>query len=290
MRLIDGGLSTELERIGTKFHGELWTGHALLDARSSVQEAHRNFVDSGAEVITTASYQLSRQGFKEIGLTQSDADQALKASIETARAAVAESDSMVAASVGPYGAVLHDGSEYKGAYKVSQAELEDFHFERIEVLLSAKPDLLAVETIPNILEAKALANVLKSVGIPFWISFTASSETKMWSGENIQEAAGVISGLENLVAAGVNCVDARYVSALTKAINAVTGVPAIAYPNGGGMWNSETGTWSDRSNHSLPDWIPIWRDAPIEWVGGCCGISSVEISKLHLALQDVAGH
>jgi homocysteine S-methyltransferase len=290
MRLIDGGLSTELERIGTQFHGELWTGHALLDNEASVQAAHRNFVDSGAEVVTSASYQLSRQGFQEIGLTPDEADRALQASIEIARAAVAQSACMVAASVGPYGAVLHDGSEYRGQYEVSQAQLEDFHFERIEVLLASKPDLLAVETIPNVLETKALANVLKNFAIPFWFSFTASSESTMWSGENIQEAAGVISGLENLVAAGVNCVDAKHVAALTKSIHSVTGAPAIAYPNGGGKWDSDSGTWSDKSDRSLAEWIPIWRDTPIEWVGGCCGVDSKEISQLNSALTGAIGH
>lgn len=290
MRLIDGGLSTELERIGAEVHGELWTGHALLDNKESVEAAHKNFIASGAEVITSASYQLSRQGFQEIGMSASDADRALVSSIETARAAADHSPCQVAASIGPLGAVLHDGSEYLGHYKVSQAQLEDFHFERIQVLVAAKPDLFAVETIPNVLEAKALATVLKAVEIPFWISFTASSETTMWSGEHIQEAAEVIAGLKNLVAAGVNCVDAKYVESLTISINKVTGVPAIAYPNGGGKWDSNSGTWSDKSNKSLADWIPVWQDTPIEWVGGCCGIDSLEISNLRTALNRATGH
>ena len=285
MRLIDGGLSTELERIGARFEGDLWTGQALLDNNKLVEQAHRNYVSSGAEVITSASYQLSRRGFQELGMSSSEADQALKTSIQVARAAVENSPCLVAASVGPYAAVLHDGSEYRGEYNVSQSQLEDFHFERLTVLLSANPDLLAIETIPNVIESKALAVVLEKVEIPFWISFTASSGVTMWSGEHIEEAAGAIAGLKNLVAAGVNCVDASYVESLTNSIHKITSVPAIAYPNGGGTWDSTSGTWSETTERPLADWIPIWQDSPIEWIGGCCGVDALEISKVRLALQ-----
>jgi homocysteine S-methyltransferase len=135
VHLIDGGLSTELERLGAKIQGELWTGRALLEAPAVVAEAHRAFALAGAEVVISSSYQLSRQGFEEIGLTAADADEALRQSIRVAKDAVAGTGAKVAASIGPYGAVLHDGSEYRGDYKVSQAELEAFHAERLAVLL-----------------------------------------------------------------------------------------------------------------------------------------------------------
>jgi homocysteine S-methyltransferase len=285
MRLIDGGLSTELERIGAQVIGELWTGQALLDDNKLVEQAHRNFVSAGAEVVISASYQISRQGFQEVGLSSSHADSALEKSIQVARAAVENSTCLVAASIGPYGAVLHDGSEYRGDYKASQAQLEDFHFERLTVLLKASPDLLAIETIPNVMESKALAVVLAKVDVPFWISFTASSGSLMRSGENIVEAAEAITGLNSLIAAGVNCVEAKHVESLTKAINKTTGVPAIAYPNGGGEWDSDSGSWSNKTNKALSDWVPVWRDSPIEWIGGCCGIDATEISNMRLALQ-----
>ena len=286
MRLIDGGLSTELERIGAQFQGELWTGQALIKNPELVEEAHSNFVTSGAEVIITASYQLSRQGFQEIGLSSDDADRALTASVEVARAAVGQSNCQVAASVGPYAAVLHDGSEYRGDYKVSQTQLEDFHFERLQVLLAAQPDLLAVETIPNVLESKALAVVLGSVEIPFWISFTASSGTHLWSGEHIEDAAEAIAGLKNLFSAGVNCLEAKHVATLTHAINKVTGIPAIAYPNFGGTWDAASRTWSESIDHSLAEWMSIWADTPIEWIGGCCSTDATHIAELRNLMEN----
>ena len=284
MYLIDGGLSTELESIGAHFDGELWTGHALLNDPNLVKLAHKNFVDAGAEVIITSSYQLSRAGFQEIGLSATDADRALEESVELAKSAVLGSTCRVAASIGPYGAILHDGSEFRGDYKVSQAQLEDFHFERLEVILAFKPDMLAVETIPNVIETKALANVLKNVSLPAWFSFTAASGSTMWSGEHIEDAATEIAGLANLVAAGVNCLKPIHVAELTRKINAITGLPAIAYPNDGGKWDPETNTWYGQDSKSLVDWIPEWKDTAIEWVGGCCGINANEIARVKLAL------
>ncbi|NBW72969.1 MAG: homocysteine S-methyltransferase [Microbacteriaceae bacterium] len=287
MHLIDGGLSTELENLGARIEGELWTGRTLIAQPELVHKAHRNFVAAGAEIVITSSYQISRQGFREIGLSDVDADRALTKSVAVARSATAGTECQVAASVGPFGAVLHDGSEYRGDYKVSQSELEDFHFERLEVLLEAKPDLLAVETIPNVLEAKALAQVLSKVDIPFWVSFTAATEEKLWSGEYVADAAEAVAGLSNLIAVGLNCVDPEIVLDGVKIINSVTGSPAIAYPNCGGIWDAAKDAWVGGSRKSLVDWLALWRDSPIEYLGGCCGTDAKEIAKLHKALEEL---
>ncbi|MFM8927067.1 MAG: homocysteine S-methyltransferase [Rhodoluna sp.] len=287
MHLIDGGLSTELERLGARIEGELWTGRTLITEPELVKKAHQNFVAAGAEIIITSSYQLSRQGFREIGLTDSDADAALTKSVEIAREASISSSVQVAASVGPYGAVLHDGSEYRGDYKVSQSQLEDFHFERLEILLAANPDLLAVETIPNILEARALVSVLSEVKLPFWISFTSATAEKLWSGEYIEDAAEVVANLNNLLAVGLNCVDPEVVINAVTRINSVTGLPAIAYPNCGGVWDAPKDAWVGGTRKSLVDWLPAWLDSPLEYLGGCCGTDSLEIKKLHQALEQL---
>ncbi|MEO0049476.1 MAG: hypothetical protein RL556_808 [Actinomycetota bacterium] len=278
--LIDGGLSTELERIGSKIEGNLWTGHALLDQPQIVEQAHRNYAEAGAQVVISSSYQVSRQGFQEIGLGASDADRALAESIHIARRGVAGTNAKVAASVGPYGAVLHDGSEYRGVYEVGQNFLEDFHSERLAVLLAANPDYLAVETIPNVVEARALANVLRENNTPRWVSFTAGSGDRLWSGEFIQAAVEEVAELQNLVAVGINCVDPSLVSELARNIKSVTGAAVIAYPNGGGEWDSAAGVWIGQEPRSLSSWLPEWLDAGVEWVGGCCGTSALDIKSL----------
>jgi len=288
LHIIDGGLSTELERLGARVAGELWTGRALLDEPQTVTAAHRSYVDAGAQVVITSSYQLSRQGFEEVGLTAEQADEALRASIAVAREAVAGTGTKVAASVGPYGAVLHDGSEYRGDYTVTQEQLEGFHRERLEVLLSAEPDLLAIETIPNVVEAKALATVLADVEIPKWISFTAASGSHLWSGEPIEEAVAAVKDVPNLLAVGVNCVDPANVAELAARIHSVSQIDVIAYPNRGGVWDSAAGVWIGQEPKTLAQWLPLWQEAGIAWIGGCCGTHSGDIAELTSAARGPA--
>ncbi len=285
IHLIDGGLSTELERLGAQIHGELWTGRALLENPGLVAEAHRSFALAGAEVVISSSYQLSRQGFLEIGLTADDADEALRQSIRVAREAVAGTGAKVAASIGPYGAVLHDGSEYRGDYKVSQAELEAFHAERLAILLSEKPDFLAIETIPNVVEAKALAATLEGVKTPLWISFTAGSEESLWSGEPVEDAIAAIASLPNLVAVGFNCVAPELVSGLANRVKPLIDAEIIAYPNRGGTWDSAAGVWLGNEPRELSSWLDEWQDAGVTWVGGCCSTNSLDIAALRMALD-----
>jgi len=280
LTVIDGGLSTELERLGATIAGELWTGQTLLTNPELIEQAHRNYVEAGAQVVITSSYQLSRRGFIEIGLTAAEADEALGKSVEVARAAVAGTAAKVAASVGPFGAVLHDGSEYRGDYTASQAELEEFHRERIAVLVSAKPDYLAIETIPNLLEAKALANVLTEFDTPRWISFTAADSQKLWSGELFADAVEAVASIPNLIAVGVNCVSPEHVEGLATTVTRVAGAPVIAYPNRGGTWDSAAGVWVGVEPAELVDYLPSWAASGVALVGGCCGTDSRDIAKL----------
>jgi len=284
VHVIDGGLSTELERLGAQIQGELWTGRALLEDPALVAEAHRAFALAGAEVVISSSYQLSRQGFEEIGLTAADADEALRQSIRVAKDAVAGTNAKVAASIGPYGAVLHDGSEYRGVYEVGQAELEKFHAERLAILLEESPDFLAIETIPNVVEAKALAQVLKNVDIPKWFSFTAGSTELLWSGEKVEDAVREIAHLPNLVAVGFNCVAPELVAGLAERIKPLISAEIIAYPNRGGTWDSAAGVWLGNAPRELASWLDEWKAAGVTWVGGCCSTDSSDIQSLKVSL------
>ena len=284
VHVIDGGLSTELERLGAKIQGELWTGRALLEDPAVVAEAHRAFALAGAEVVISSSYQLSRQGFEEIGLTAADADEALRQSIRVAKNAVAGTGAKIAASIGPYGAVLHDGSEYRGVYAVGQAELEKFHAERLAVLLEESPDFLAIETIPNVVEAKALAEVLKNVDVPKWFSFTAGSSELLWSGEKVEDAVREIAELPNLVAVGFNCVAPELVAGLAERIKPLIDAEIIAYPNRGGTWDSAAGVWLGNAPRELASWLDEWTAVGVAWVGGCCSTDSRDIASVKDAL------
>ena len=282
---IDGGMSTELEQQGCRLEGSLWTAQALLDDPALIEAAHKAYVDAGAGVVITASYQISRAGFVEAGLTATDADRALRASIEVARKAVTGTDTLVAASVGPYGAILHDGSEYKGNYGKSLEELRAFHAERLEVLISANPDLLAIETIPDALEAQALVAALAQFPDAIaWMSFSIGPDGKLWAGQSLTEAAHIASSSPAIAAIGVNCVDPALVSAAIAEIRTVTDLPVVIYANGGGTWNAETGIWENAAAEALVAYSAQWIQQGASLIGGCCGTHAGDIRQLAEAL------
>lgn len=284
--VLDGGLSTQLELHGAEIAGVLWTGAALVETPELVEAAHRDFVLAGAEIITTASYQLSRAGFVAAGRTPEEADRALLASVELARRVTKGTGARVAASIGPWGATRHDGSEYLGNYGVSQEFLENFHRERIAVLAHAAPDFFAVETIPEITEARAIAAVLADFShIPSWFSFTASDDSHLPSGEAIEDAVLAVVSIPNLVAVGVNCVAGEHVQGLATAITTVTSLPVIAYPNKGGHWDPDSAEWQNQGETSLASGAEVWRAAGVRYLGGCCGYDATDIKALRRVLD-----
>ena len=280
-QVIDGGLSTELERLGARFDGPLWTGRTLLEHPALIEQAHRNFIDAGAQVIITSSYQLSREGFVAIGLSEEDADDALRRSVEVARSAASGTNARVAASIGPYGAILHDGSEYRGKYGRSQAELAHFHAERLAVLLEADPDILVAETIPDLDELNALVTVLSEADRPVWVSLTSSDGTHIASGQSIEEAIELIEKIPQLEALGFNCVDPALVSVLVDRARSASDLPLVIYPNRGGRWNASTGGWESPEGKELAKWWDQWADLGIRYIGGCCGNDAPAISRLN---------
>ena len=276
--IIDGGLSTQLQRMGHDIQGDLWTANLLVDDPASISSAHRAFVEAGADVIITASYQVSRQGFVAAGRTSQEAESALRDSVVAAREATAGTSVLVAASVGPYGAVLHDGSEYRGRYGRSHKELMDFHRERLEVLVAAEPDLLAIETIPDVDEAAALADVLCDFRhLPAWMTFSAVDDAHVCAGQPIEEAVAAVA--HEVSAVGINCTEASLITGLLRRMRSLTDVPLVAYPNAGGTWNAETGQWTGASGGPFQD-VDVWRSLGTSFLGGCCGTDAEAIRTL----------
>jgi len=276
--VIDGGLSTQLEAMGHQLVDSLWTARVLVEDPEVVAGAHRAFVNAGARIVITASYQVSRPGFASVGLTASQADAALRASVEVARAGVAGTDALVAASVGPYGAIWHDGSEYRGNYGLDETALARFHAERIEVLVQSKPDALAVETIPDVAEARALATVLPA-DLPSWVCFTARDEASTRAGQPIEEGVAAFADHPGVIAFGVNCTEPMHVPGLLRRIRSVTDLPLVAYPNAGGSWDAASGTWVG-PRQPISEASRSWVEAGARIIGGCCGTDAKGIAVL----------
>ncbi len=293
--VVDGGLSTQLESLGQDMSDTLWTGRILLEDPAAVTRAHSDYVAAGADVVISASYQLSRRGFRWAGLTDADADAALRASTAAARAAVEGSGARVAASVGPYGAILHDGSEYRGRYGLGRRELVDFHRARLDVLAVTDPDLLAVETIPDADEAAALADVLADhPDLPAWVCFSAVDGAHVCAGQPIEEAVAIATSVPSVMAVGINCTDPRFVTSLVERMRSVTVLPIVVYPNAGGRWDPADGEWhgsgvDDSGRAFAPEVVDDWRAAGATAIGGCCGTDARAVSAIARQLAGSAG-
>ena len=290
--MLDGGLSTALEARGADLGGALWTARLLADEPERIAAAHREFYLAGAQVATTASYQVSVEGLVAAGHDAATARRLVGRSVTLAREvrdelSVTRPGLLVAASVGPYGAFLADGSEYRGRYGVSAARLRDFHARRLELLAAAAPDLLAVETIPDSVEAEVLVPLLDELGLPAWFSYSVSG-TATHAGQPLADAYAVVAGSRSVVAAGVNCSDqADVLDAVATAV-AVTGRPAVAYPNRGGSWDAATKQWAYGDALDL-DLVGAWVTAGATYVGGCCGSGPSDIAALAERLRGGTG-
>lgn len=285
--ILDGGLSTALEELGADLSSSLWTARLLIDSPATVAAAHRAYFEAGARVATTASYQASLPSPVAADLVEDDARRVLTRSVTIARQVRDEVEAadatptarrLVAASVGPYGAVLADGSEYRGRYGLTASALRDFHGPRLEILAGAGPDLFAVETIPDVDEAEVLVSLLQELGLPFWFSYSVQHGTTR-AGQPLTEAYAVLTGSPAMVAAGVNCSDPSDVLPAVRTAVDVTGRPAVAYPNKGGTWDAATRTWDDTVALDL-DLVETWVAAGAAYVGGCCGIGPAQIAGL----------
>jgi homocysteine S-methyltransferase len=282
--VLDGGLATELEARGADLSGDLWSARLLLDEPDLIRQVHRAYFEAGAEVAITASYQASYEGFSRNGHDRAETATLLRWSVQLARDAADEAGegALVAASVGPYGASLADGSEYTGEYGgIDAASLTDWHRPRLEVLLSAEPDVLAVETIPSIVEAEALVALL--AGIPearAWVTFSCRDGEHLSDGTPFVEAIAVVAESPQVVAAGVNCTPPAFVSSLLASARDAE-VPLIAYPNAGDTWDAVEKVWITSGEHpDLGAASREWRAAGATSVGGCCGVGPVDISAM----------
>jgi homocysteine S-methyltransferase len=272
--VLDGGLATELESRGHVLATPLWSAELLATDADAIVQVHRGYFAAGAEVATTASYQASVDGLRDRGR---DPVAILRRSVELARQARDEHGSgWVAASVGPYGAALADGSEYRGDYGLTVAQLRAWHRPRLAILAAAAPDVLAVETIPCLAEVEALVAELDDLGVPAWLSVTcAHGRTR--AGEPLVAAFAMARDSAAVIATGVNCLAPGEVVDAVRLAVAVSGKPGVAYPNSGEAWDGRG--WSGKAAFTAGE-VSAWSAAGARLVGGCCRVGPREIAAL----------
>ena len=297
--VLDGGLSNVLEDLGCDLNQSLWSAGVLLSDPESIVQAHLQYLRAGADIITTASYQASIDGFMGAGQTRARAEQLLRRSVELAAEARDRflqerpgggRDILVAASMGPYGAYLADGSEYTGVYDADDARIRDFHEPRLLCLAESEADLLAFETLPCGSEVAIIAELMTGIGKPAWISFCCRDAAHLQDGTPVAEAVARFDDLPGVFALGANCTAPAHISELIRLFRETApGKRVIVYPNSGEAYHADTKTWSGISDpvefqKMAAEWIASGADI----VGGCCRIGPEHIARLRTLVDTAA--
>ena len=297
--VLDGGLATELEARGHDLSDDLWSARLLRDDPAEIEEVHLAFYRAGAQVAVTASYQASFEGFARAGISSDEAAGLIRRSTELAKRArarrLAELEGpakrrlLVAASVGPYGAMLADGQEYEGNYGLTVEELQAFHRPRLDALVAGAPDLLAIETIPGVVEAEAVVSLLDELpAIPAWLSYTCADERHTCEGQTIEHGARVAARSSRVVAVGVNCTRPEHVDELLARARTATALPLVAYPNDGRIWDGLGRRWLGSGVIGFaPETIGRWHELGTRLIGGCCGVGPSAISALAASVERI---
>jgi homocysteine S-methyltransferase len=291
--VLDGALATELQRRGADLNDPLWSAKCLLEQPHLIREVHLDYFRAGADVATTATYQASFEAFARRGIARRRAAELMRNAVSLAVAArddmcaTAQNSSdgirpLVAASIGPYGAMLADGSEYRGHYELDDAALADFHRPRLQVLAEAGADLLACETIPSLREAKVLAGLLREhPALCAWISFSCRDGERNCEGEKIGACVAELSEYPQIVAVGVNCTPPQYITSLLRQMRGRTDKPLLVYPNSGECYQASSKQWSgDRGTIEFGEQARGWYTEGARLIGGCCRTGPHDIRRV----------
>ena len=289
--LLDGAMATELEARGCDLADSLWSAKVLMENPQLIYDVHLDYFRAGAQVAITASYQATPDGFAARGLNEAQARSLIAKSVELAKQARdsyrAENPSakglLIAGSVGPYGAYLADGSEYRGDYQRSAQVFQDFHRPRVEALLEAGVDLLACETLPSFDEIRALAQLLEAYPVAqAWFSFTLRDAQHLSDGTPLRDVLALLADYPQILAVGINCIALENtVEALTYLHN-LTPLPLVVYPNSGEHYDAVSKTWHHHGEAcaTLEGYLPQWLAAGAKLIGGCCRTTPKDIAAL----------
>ena len=278
--ILDGGLATELERRGHDLDHPLWSARCLIDARDAIVAVHRDYLRAGADIITTATYQATRDGLVRAGLSGPEAEACFADAVALARhaAALEGRAALVAASAGSYGATLANGSEYRGDYGLSVEALVAFHRPRLARLVGA--DLIACETVPCLAEALALAHCLSELETPSWVSFACRDEAHVGHGEPIEVCAAALSEVPQLVGVGINCTAPRFVTPLVRRLRNATDLAVVAYANSGEGYDGRGWMGDGATPEAYAALATRWCKAGADVIGGCCRTTPAHIAAL----------
>ena len=287
--VLDGAMSTPLERLGADTNNDLWTAKALIDNEELVYEVHKMYFEAGADLIITDTYQANVQAFEKVGYSEKEARNLIKKAVKIAQKARDDYENRtgkhnyIAGTIGPYGAYLANGSEYRGDYELSVEEYQQFHLPRIEELVNAEVDILAIETQPKLDEVLAILELLKKKypQQKVYVSYTLSDDDTISDGTPLPRAIHALEDYSQVIAVGINCVKLELVEPALKNMKEITDKHLIVYPNSSAVYDPKSKTWSQpKTSVTFEELIPNWYEAGARIIGGCCTTGPKEIKAV----------
>ncbi|MCT4457596.1 homocysteine S-methyltransferase [Lactiplantibacillus paraplantarum] len=282
----DGAMATELEKRGVTTNSALWSATAMLDHPEAIQAVHQSYLAAGAQIMTTNTYQANVPAFEQAGIPLAQARQLIQQAVKiahTARDVSGMTDASIAGSIGPYGAYLADGSEYTGAYQLTTTAYQEFHRERLALMMTVGVDVLALETMPRLDEVQALVQLITATWSqqPYWVSFSIKDPQTLCDGTPLATAAQWVAAQPNVVAVGVNCTTLENIEPALATLKAAVNIPLIVYPNSGDQYDPVTKTWqSTNLSHQFSAFVPRWLAAGARIIGGCCRTTPADITTV----------
>ena len=284
--ILDGSMSRLLEEQGLEINHRLWTALALVEQPEAIYQVHKQYFDAGANVAITASYQATVKSFEDVGYSEKQAIAYIERSVTLAKKAKQDSKGgqakWIAGSIGPYGAYLSDGSEYTGAYQISDYELKDFHEERIKALIASGVDVLAIETIPRLDELRVILNIIAVINFPVWVSISLKDTAHLANGDSLADFQQLVEQDQNVIAYGINCVSPQLVAPVIENLSVAATKPLVAYPNSGAIFDAVTKTWSEEISveQVFSTDARCWHQKGAKLIGGCCCSTAEDIARL----------
>lgn len=287
--VLDGAMSTPLEKLGADTNNDLWTAKALIDNEELVYEVHKMYFEAGADLIITDTYQANVQAFEKVGYSEKEARNLIKKAVKIAQKARDDYENRtgkhnyIAGTIGPYGAYLANGSEYRGDYELSVKEYQQFHLPRIEELVNAGVDILAIETQPKLDEVLAILELLKEKypQQKVYVSYTLSDDDTISDGTPLPRAIHALEDYSQVIAVGINCVKLELVEPALKNMKEITDKHLIVYPNSSAVYDPKSKTWSQpKTSATFEELIPNWYEAGARIIGGCCTTGPKEIKAV----------
>lgn len=287
----DGGMGTEIEKLNIIKNPELWSSDALINHPNAIYKIHQAYLKSGANILTTATYQANPIFLKAQHAILSNGhtligravDIVKKVKTDFVNANPFEQQPLIAGSVGPYGAYLNDGSEYTGNYDLTIDTLKKFHYPHLKLLAENDVDFFAFETIPNFTEATALNDLLRE-SFPnsmAWLSLSINDNLDLCDDTPLAKVLNYIADNPQIFAIGVNCTNIENINPIIQILKTHTSKAIVVYPNNGDIYNKEEGKWIPRADSpSFTEVVPTWIKSGATIIGGCCRTTPKDIQDI----------